>query len=265
MKPDAADAFRPRRQPSGRSPLRHDDRDPAEPAAANGSFERGTVARYARGTEIIAQGDADSRIGLIVSGLVKVSMTSGNGDSYIVQILHEGQLVGDPWLGQSAFSWGAATHAGICWLTPDSVLRSGGSDNTQLLGLSDTLAGQLREAQFSALSLRGRNALQRIAYWILAQICCEPGPAEDKHIQILLTRRDLASLLDMTVETLSRVMHQLDEHGAIALLTPDTLRVRDLARLFDEAKLSSDSGEGERVDDGWRWGSRFTHAGPKAA
>lgn len=264
MKPVAPNPGKPLLQPSGCSVRHHGLREPSDPAKTQGAVELGTVARYVRGIEIIAQGEADSRVGLIVSGLIKVSMTRGNGDSFIVQILHEGQLVGEPWTNQTAFSWAASTDTGICWLTPESVLRPAGSNNTQFLGLPDILAGQLREAQLSSLSLRGRNSLQRIAYWVLAQVCGDSGKVQNMQFQILLSRRDLASLLDMTVETLSRVMHQLDEHGAIALLSSDTVRVKDIAQLCREAKLPASGIEGELPDNGWKWGSKALRIGPAA-
>lgn len=73
MKKAASDMFGPMRQPSGRSALRHDGREAAEPAAAQGSFERGTVVRYARGTEIITQGDAEGQCVVQHPGLLHSS------------------------------------------------------------------------------------------------------------------------------------------------------------------------------------------------
>jgi len=61
----------------------------------------------------------------------------------------------------------------------------------------------------------------------------------------------------MTVETLCRSLHQLEERGVIRLLAPDLVEVRDRPRL----RLPGCGQEDDRLQltllqDGWEWGAR---------
>jgi tRNA(Met) C34 N-acetyltransferase TmcA len=98
---------------------------------------------------------------------------------------------------------------------------------------------QFHEVHHAMLGMRGRNTRQRVAFWLLdqKQTQAETGEAT---IRIPLTRRDLASYLDMTVETLCRALHQLADLGAIDLPTPDFVRVLDVGLLRHVAKYPND-------------------------
>ena len=52
-----------------------------------------------------------------------------------------------------------------------------------------------------------------------------------RSIPILPSRRDLASLLDCTTETLSRSLHRRQDMGLIKLVTPERIEIRDPAGL----------------------------------
>jgi hypothetical protein len=86
------------------------------------------------------------------------------------------------------------------------------------------------------LAMRGRSSLQRLAFWIAAQA---PSGSADRvlSIRIMLTRRDLASLLECTAETLSRSLHRLQDIGLIKIVTPERLEIRDPGGLGLLAKV----------------------------
>lgn len=187
-------------------------------------------AHYARGTEILALGEEADKIGTIVSGLVKLVTISEAGDEHLIQLLKPGQIVGDLTSSHNVFSWEAATETEVCWLS-----RKGLADlfrsRPELYGAYLTVVSrQLKEHQLWVADMRGRSTLERIALWLLHMAPRTDGrPARE--IPIALSRRDLASLLDMTVETLCRVLHQLVERGAIKLLAPDLVELTSLDRL----------------------------------
>lgn len=199
---------------------------------------RSQSAHYKRSAEILLQGEKADRIGIIRSGLVKVVLLTEDGDYQVLQVLKPGQIVGDPCKTQNAFSWEAATAVDICWIqrsTLDLIMR----DQPQVYrAYLDVIARQLEEHRLLVASMRGRNTVQRIAFWIMQQV---PNLRDGSiaTIHIALTRRDLASLLDMTVETLCRGLYQLSDRDAIRLVTPEKIEVlngiklRILARCGD--------------------------------
>src|SRR5690606_32591763 len=74
-------------------------------------------------------------------------------------------------------------------------------------------------------ALRGRRSVERLAAWLLdAPVTAGEGCAV---IDLTFRRRDLSALLDMTVETFWRTLHQIAERGAIRLLSPDRFVIRE--------------------------------------
>ena len=223
---------------------------------------RTTMTHFARGTPILIQGEPEARVGVIVSGLAKVVLVEETGEEHLLQLLHPGVLVGDPFATESPFSVEAATDVDLCWL-PSSILASAirqfpAAYRCQL----DATTRQANELRFAHVALRGRNALERLAHWILLQIP-DDVPSPPQRLQIVLSRRDLASLLEMTVETLCRSLHQLEDRKAIRLLTPETLDVIDRDRLRVLARGKDDRLHDTLLQKGWEWGARPMPARPR--
>lgn len=192
--------------------------------------ERGFRTDYGLGDEIIAQGTTIDRIGIIAKGLVKVCMITEDGDEFVLQVLGPGQIVGEIGGSETAFSWEAATPAEICWITLsalDSLMRDHPLIDRALLAMTSQ---QLEDMRLWAATMRGRNTLQRIAFWLLVNID-DPDVAEKPIIRIALTRRDLASFLDMTSETLCRGLSQLAARRAVRLRAVDLIELTDVTKL----------------------------------
>ncbi|MBF9029961.1 helix-turn-helix domain-containing protein [Rhodobacterales bacterium HKCCE3408] len=218
--------------------------------------QRSAAARYTRGAELLAQGEPVTRIGIVTSGLIKIAMVDEHGNDRVLQLLHAGEIVGTPAGGDSDFSYQAATDAEICWIALpalDTILQE---EPAAYRGFLDTVLGQLREQHLSTVAMRGRNTLERVAYWLVLQMP-RNRPEGAAHVRILLSRRDLASLLDMTVETLCRVLHQLDETGALTILSPEEVLVTDLPHLRALARDHDEAIRAALSRDGWEWGARI--------
>lgn len=185
---------------------------------------------YPRGAEIVMQGEPLEKIGIIAGGVIKIGTVTEGGDDHLLQIRRRGQLIHVPENTGSLFSWETATEARVCWMSRqvwDSFLKEKPSHFQSFMA---TMHYELEQMQRSVLNMRGRTTLQRLSFWLLEELAhSDAGDAGSLHI--CLSRRDLASLLDMTVETLCRSLRQLHDKEAIRLLAPDRLDVADLARL----------------------------------
>lgn len=205
----------------------------SDPAAALAT--RKQTAAYQAGEEVAVQGDACDRIGVIASGLIKLVMITEDGENHLLQLLKPGQIIGDPCKAENAFSWEAATLSEICWINRQSLYAIM-KDRPQIYeAFLEVTARQLEDHRLWVAAMRGRNTLQRIAFWLVQQM-----PDNNRTglpvISIALTRRDLASLLDMTVETLCRGLHHLADRQAISLLAPDQVLVTQIDKLRVFAK-----------------------------
>jgi CRP/FNR family transcriptional regulator len=206
-----------------------------------GAVARGSLVRHSQGAEILAQGEISSRIAIICSGIVKISTVNAEGDEHVLQLLHAGQFLGDPSARQSAFCWRAATEVELCWLSSTSLLAACRENPAIHLDYMAAIAGQMQQHYLFTLALRDRTTFQRVAYWLMTQIPQSQPLSDQFQFRILLSRRDLASLLDMTVETLCRALRQLAERRAITLTAPDRVVIGNLDKLRDLAKLTGDA------------------------
>lgn len=227
---------------------------------------------FSQGETILPGGQVSPWIGVVLSGLVKITTLDEQGNEHVLQLLHPGAMVGDPFGAAAAFSYDAATDTRLC-LTPRSAMKEVFDRNPDAYAAHLRIAmRQQLEHHFAQLALRGRNSLQRVAYWISTQT---PASGIDRvlSVRILLSRRDLASLLEMTVETLSRNLHQLADRGLIRIVTPDRLEIVDAARLRLLARDQDARLKDSLLRHGWEWGARAVnlpryipritgHAGP---
>ena len=202
-----------------------------EPTSLDALSRRVQKFLYARGSEIVSQGNGDDGIGLIASGLAKATTITERGDEYTLQILRRGQLAGNPDIRDETITWQAATDATICRISTSGWQDFLRLDPSHFQSYLVAVEAQFHEMQNWMILMRGRTTTQRVAVWLLSQVPAAASGATCPSINIQLTRRDLASLLDMTVETLCRALHTLQEKGAIDLVTPEQIEVSDLARL----------------------------------
>ena len=185
---------------------------------------------YRSGEVVSMQGDRSERIGVIASGLVKLMLLAEHGSHHLLQLLKPGQIVGDPFRPENTFSWEAATRTEICWLKRPLIEKVIGEDPHVSAAYLQILANQLEEHCLWTAAMRGRNTVQRLAFWLSHQF-----PTSEKSggllLKLVLSRRDLAALLDMSVETLCRALHELANKGAIEIPKPDKLEIINVSLL----------------------------------
>lgn len=210
---------------------------------------------FSQGETILPGGQAPAWVGIVLSGLVKISTIDEQGNEHLLQLLHRGEMVGDPFGSTTPFSFDAATDTRLC-LTQRSTIKEAFDRNPDAYAAHLRIAmRQQMEQHFVQLAMRGRNSLQRVAYWISTQT---PNTGTDRilSVRILLSRRDLASLLEMTVETVSRNLHQLEDRGIIRIVTPERLEIIDTVLLRLLARDQDARLKETLLRQGWEWGAR---------
>lgn len=175
------------------------------------------------------------QIGIISSGLVRVVLLTEDGEQHFVHLLKPGQIVGNPCKSENAFSWEAATPVRICWIKRKTLEQLMLEHPSAYLSCFAVIARQLEDERLWNAAMRGCTTQQRIAFWLKQQLPVQ-GKPKGALIHIPLTRRDLASWLDMSVENLCRGLHGLANKGAITMLAPDTVEVANPEKLIHYAR-----------------------------
>ncbi|MFC3531022.1 Crp/Fnr family transcriptional regulator [Vogesella facilis] len=172
--------------------------------------------RGQKGQVIFQRGDACDGMYLLVYGKVKLALSSNGGVEKVVEILHPGQSFGEAamFLGKSFpvmaqfIEDGLLLHVSVHAIQA-AIASDSGFAQRMLAGLSLRLHNLMRDvARYSV-----ENSLQRVAGYLLQL----QRQRDDSVVRLAVNKNVIASRLNITPETFSRVLHSLVEQGAIAV------------------------------------------------
>lgn len=185
----------------------------------------------ARGTTVVWAGDRNPSCSIVVSGMLKVTASTVDGREQIVGLLYPGDCIGQPYSDAAEHSVTALTAVKLCSFSRrnfEKVLEHHPAVAQRFL--RHTLV-ELNQSRDWMLLLGQRSAQEKVATFIVdiarkltteAGISClESGEAFD----LPLSRQQIADILGLTIETVSRQMTRLKTTGVIQLLGPRTVRV----------------------------------------
>lgn len=217
---------------------------------ATASFaSRAHLAGFRAGETIVSQGEEAGYGGIIVEGTVKIVSITEAGAAHVLQLLQPGEWVGPVFPERPSVAWDAASDVKICWIARPALEALLQKEPKLSQALLASATRQLRAQWDWAVLLRSGGTLRRVASWLLRQ-AEEAGAGQgncsrDAVVVMDLRRRDLASLLDMTVETLCRGLSQLEQRQAIVMLTPKQAAISSMAVLQQIAQSDHGAGEGK--------------------
>lgn len=186
--------------------------------------------RLARGQTLLWEGDAAACVANVTSGVLKLTTLGVAGDEQIVGLAWPGDFVGSP--------FGASLRFSATALADSSVCLFGRAEFEAFLDGHPTLERALLHRAFADLEqtrgflamLGRKTAGQRVAALLLALAEAEGSAASDR-IALPLSRQEMADLLGLTIETVSRQLGRLSEEGLIALPDRRSVLVRRLSAL----------------------------------
>ena len=201
---------------------------------ASGARQQPTIRHFARGAQVVAQGEIPAFLGVLRHGYVRQECLRRDGDHILFGLARPGDIVGGlPWVA-ATYADEAATDVEVCAFDPATVER---------LMFENPLFTEtyLRETQRQHHRLLGsawrRNALdsrERIMAFLVDATGFMPiEPLSDGSVilTIEVSRRDWADLTNTAVETISRTMRYLAKKELVTSLTPSRFRIRNLDRL----------------------------------
>lgn len=171
-----------------------------------------------RGEMLFAAGDDDAACATLVSGALKVSAVDADGNEQILSLVHPSGFIGELFTPFAHHDVIALTKSRLCTFARGDIERA----IDDYPALSRAL---LQRAQADLLATR--NLLELTAHASaearLAALLHDFAAAASTsschlaaHFELPLTRGEMANMLGLTIETVSRKLGELEETGAIA-------------------------------------------------
>ncbi|WP_156255164.1 Crp/Fnr family transcriptional regulator [Sandarakinorhabdus oryzae] len=202
----------------------------------------GVQRSLARGETLVRAGDPAPICANIQSGLLKISQISPAGQEMIIGLLWPGDFIGTPFMGDAA---PPAQHD-IVALTPVSLCQFPQAIMERALADHPMMERQLLRRTFTALGdVRGRisrlaraTAQARVAGFLL-ETAHRQGDDDGETMLIIelpLSRGEIADLLGLTIETVSRQIGKLKHAGVIGLPGGRRIAIHDPDALAEAAE-----------------------------
>lgn len=199
-----------------------------------GLAAQGVQRTLGRGDTLLHAGDERRVCANIQSGLMKVASVTADGDEAIVGLAYAGDFVGRPFAGTAEQDVVALTDVTLCAFPVEAVeaaLRRHPDMERELL--TRTL-DDLDSARRWLVRLAHASAGARVAGFLL-DMAKRLGAAEGETVQLPVSRGEIADLLGLTIETVSRQVTRLRAAGIIDLPGGRGLVICDMAALAAEA------------------------------
>jgi CRP/FNR family transcriptional regulator, anaerobic regulatory protein len=213
-------------------------RDRAACSALSGD-ERAQLSRIGRhrdvkrGETVMAAGDDNIACATLISGALKIASYDSQGTERILSLVHPAGFVGEMFAPVANHDVVALSDSRLCVFSRndyENAVRQFPALSTALLRRSTQDLFETR----SLIDLMGRrSASARVAGLILAfanaasDSPCHPASAFD----FPLTRGEMAGLLGLTIETVSRQLSKLEKAGLITRKGARGLVIRDAPAL----------------------------------
>ncbi len=186
--------------------------------AAAGLFRK---KKYRKGVAIFHEGQPGIAFYLVSSGRVKVFKLNEDGRELIFGIFGDGAIFGDvPVFDDGPYPASAATlvETEVVYMSRDDFIRLITEHPAISLKIVRVLGKRLRQAQRFVMEIAMKSVLQRLSAQ-LVRLAEEYGRDEggETIIDLPLTRQELAELIGVTRETVTRELSKLSKAGAISL------------------------------------------------
>lgn len=209
--------------------------------AGLGDSERRDLARlgrrrhYQRGETIFAAGDVSLACATLVTGAVKLSRFDAQGTERTIALLHPAGFLARLFAVEADCSATALTDSELCVFPRDTVEREMRNHPGFMERVLRATTEQLASAHDLIDLIGRRDARARVSglLMLLAQGSCDGAPSDGMRIELPLTRGEIAALLGLTIETVSRQLTAIEAEGAITREGQRGIRIDRLAALSD--------------------------------
>jgi CRP-like cAMP-binding protein len=175
----------------------------------------GALMPFARDAEIYGESEPADCLYKVVSGAVRTYKVLNDGRRQISSFYLPGEIFGLEVGGEHTFSAEAVADSKILVIRRSAVVALAGRDKEVARQLWRMTATELQRAH-DHIMLLIKTAQERVVGFLLEMAARTPGASE---VDLPMSRQDIADYLGLTIETVSRMVTQLERSGTIALAT----------------------------------------------
>ena len=191
--------------------------------------------RYRKKQVLFLEGNASHFIYAIKSGIVKIFKTAEDGKTHIMRVLSGGDFVGFDAVYNEEYLYSAETieDSEICMMKKEDFNSLLHNDAEMAVELIKVLTRELDEARCFIRDLTIKTASQKVARFLLSpNSSSTPSSSAGRNITLPLSRRELAEMLGLTPETISRTLSRFEKERIVKVNGRDIL-------ITDHRRLSS--------------------------
>jgi CRP/FNR family transcriptional regulator len=184
-------------------------------------FTAGRCHEYEHGEAIFKAGDEPTHLYCILNGKVEVYRMGHLGREQVLRLVGTGDIFGYRSLlsgERHRSSTKAIEHSRICHIPKEGFLALLAHNPVFAIRLMALLSNDLRAAEERIVDLAQRPVYERVAE-VLLRLRETYGLEEDQAtIDITMTRKELASVAGIAMETMSRQLQRFKHEGIVDLI-----------------------------------------------
>ena len=180
--------------------------------------EGAQFVRFGSGASVFERGSMPTGLFFVHAGAVRLMSLCPEGRPKVVEIFEPGSMFGEigVFTGQCYRTWTQAIGASVLIHVPRArMLEAVAMDNALSNRMLTAVCARIQRLVDAISSTASGTASLRVASYLLEQL--ERSPRTDACIVLPAPKKAIASLLNLTPETLSRVLRSMVEDGVLTV------------------------------------------------
>lgn len=187
---------------------------------------------FQKGQVIFSEGNTLRGVYCLHSGKCKMTKLAPNGKEQIVRFIRKGEMVGHRSVISNSVAHLTVTaleDMEVCFIPKQEILDMFKNNSDFSLGITQSLAEDLDEANASIANMAQKNVRERLAESLLffEKIF---GVDSDGFISVTLTREEIANAIGTATESTIRLLSEFKKEGYI-VLSGKKIKIEDKVKL----------------------------------
>jgi CRP/FNR family transcriptional regulator len=207
-----------------------------EDHAGSDGLDRTTYRRIEAKEYVFCDGDPRTHVFHVEQGVIALSKVLGDGRRQVIDFAYPGDYIGLGLLKDYIFDAQATCRAKVKCIPASALEQAAVSDPTLALKLYKAVSAELTTARNLLICVGQGTAMERIAMFLIGlRDRAAASGANDGIFRLVVRRSDIADLLGLTVETVSRTLTKLRGMRVIDIINATEIHVLDEDRLDELA------------------------------